>query len=257
MSRNMFNDRTGITEYKAGNGRTVLKLFDTETGEIFTDSKYQVIPFTPVSPLPRFAKSEEQALDFRSVNHLRFTTNNNVWFGELEKLEQIHGQDILKQFLSLTKKVKVHNVLFISREELCSMFESSNSNLNRKLNSLEKRNLIKYTTKNLTVPKTIKVLLNPSHFWYGCNSSRLNEWLGYWCPKSSKVAEEGKGFKHSEDISLTGIVYSEDDFPQSYDVMYDIGVYDDRRESIGDKSFVEGSSYLTHQDLIYIVYGVG
>ena len=128
MSRNMFNDRTGITEYKAGNGRTVLKLFDTETGEIFTDSKYQVIPFTPVSPLPRFAKSEEQALDFRSVNHLRFTTNNNVWFGELEKLEQIHGQDILKQFLSLTKKVKVHNVLFISREELCSMFESSNSN---------------------------------------------------------------------------------------------------------------------------------
>lgn len=252
----LYSDKIGITEYKAGNGRKVLKLFDTETGEIFTDSKYQVIPFTPVSPLPRFGKSEQQSLDYRSVGHLQYTTKNNVWFGELERLGQAHGQDILKQFLSLTKKVKIHNVLFMKREELCEVFDCSNTNLNRKLNSLEKRNLIRYTSKNLQEAKTIKILLNPSHFWYGCNKSRLHEWLGYWCPKSDSVLEREKDLKHSEDIASTGLIYNEDDIPVEYDVMYDIGMYDDRRENIGDKSFVEGDNNLSHQDLIYIVYGV-
>ena len=252
----LYSDKIGITEYKAGNGKMVFKLFDTETGEIFTDSKYHIKPFTPVNPLPRFAKSEEQALEFRSPQHLKFTTNNNIWFGELERLGQAHGQDILRNFLELTKKVKIHNILFMSRDELCEIFSCSNANLNRKLNSLEKRNLIKYTTKELQVAKSVKVLLNPSHFWYGCNITRLQEWLGYWCPKSGKVLEGEKEFKHSEDISASGISYSDEDFPETYDVMYDIGVYDDRNECVGSKSFTEGSRELTHQDLIYIVYGV-
>jgi len=38
--------------------------------------------------------------------------------------------------------------------------------------------------------------------------------------------------------------------------MYDIGVYDDRREVAGNFNFLAYGPTLSHQDLIYILYGV-
>ena len=150
----------------------------------------------------------------------------------------------------MSKYVKVHNVAFIGREELCNLLDCSSANLNRKLNSLEKRNLIKYTSKGLNKPKTVKILLNPSYFWYGSNFERLTEWLSYWCKKGEGVLE--REISEREDCLNAEDIF----FPEDYNTMYDIGVYDDRREVAGNFNFLAYGPTLSHQDLIYILYGV-
>lgn len=243
-----YTEHIGITEFRAKNGRIVLKLFDTLTGEIFEDSKYNELPFTPVNPLPRFAKSEGQALDFRSAEHRKFVSHNNIWFGDMDNFMREHGEDILKQFLCLTKRVRVHNILFIGRDELCDLLSCSNSNLNRKLKIMERKGIISYTTKKLTIPREVKILLNPSYFWYGCNSSRMNEWLSYWCPRIESDCSVEVSCIHMEEYDNIGVT--------EYSSEYDIGVFDDHRDSFGDKGFTENQGFLTPQELMYIVHGV-
>lgn len=241
-------DKIGITEYKASNGKVVLKLFDVESGEIFEDSNYVVRPYKQVTPSPRNAKCKEQALDFRNDWDKKYMSTNNKSFGDLQSIERHHGLDILKTVLSLTKQVVVHNVCFIPREELLGIFNCTDKNLNRKLKSLEDRHIIQYETKGLNVPKTIKILINPSYFWYGSDKSKFHEWLSYWCSKTPKVLE-------SEDAFKSSVIESE--VPLEYDVRYDIGVYDDK--VVEDESLLVDKSYvknLTHDQLIYLIYGV-
>lgn len=241
-------DKIGITEYKVGNGKIVLKLFDVESGEIFEDSDYVVRPYKQVTPLPRYAKCKEQALDFRSEWDTKYMSTNNKHFGDLESISNKHGEDILKIVLSLTKHVVVHNVCFIPRDVLVSIFNCTDKNLNRKLKSLVDRHIIQYETKGLNVPKTIKILINPSYFWYGSDKSRMHEWLSYWCSKTNKVLEIEDTFRKNEITS---------EIPLEYDVRYDIGVYDEKvveeDEYLLDKSYVRT---LTHDQLIYLIYGV-
>ncbi len=251
-SPKLMSDKIGITEFKASNGKVVLKLFDSETGEIFEDSEYTVRPFKQVDPLPRFSREEQEALDYRSSIDKKYSRSTDKYFGDIQTIEKSHGNDILKQLLTLTKYVKVHNVLFLDRIILCEMFSCTNANLNRKLNSLVKRNLIKYETKGLMKPKSVKILIHPFVFWFGSFTSRMHEWLSYWCPKSEAVLEfEANTLSSGEDESLICV--------DSYDITYDIGVYDDSREYIGDSKYLMKESnidYLTEANLIYLIYGV-
>lgn len=251
-SPKLMSDKIGITEFKAANGKVVLKLFDSETGEIFEDSVYTVRPYKQVDPLPRFSREEQEALDYRSSIDKQYARSTDKYFGDMQTIEKSHGNDILKQILNLTKYVKVHNVLFLNRETLCELFSCTNANLNRKLNSLVKRNLIKYETKGLMKPKSVKILIHPFVFWFGSFKARMHEWLSYWCPKSESVLLlETNTLNYQEDESLKGV--------DSYDITYDIGVYDDSREYIGDSKYLMRESnidYLTEANLIYLIYGV-
>lgn len=253
----LMSDKIGITDLQVidkngKKGRWVLKLFDTETGEIFEESSYTIRPYKQVDPLPRFAKCEEDALSFRSLTDMKFTRSDNKFFGDLQALSEHHGDSILKQILSLTKHVKVHNVAFIHRDILCEVLDCTNANLNRKLNSLVKRNLIKYETKSVCTLKTVKILINPFTFWFGSYTARMNEWLSYWCAKSDGVIEY-------ESNTILNVTPSDIDGAIDYDISYDIGVFDDSREYIGDKEYLMGEStkdYLTEDQLIYLIYGV-
>lgn len=248
----LMSDKIGITDLTASNGKKVLKLFDVETGEIFEDSSYTIKPYQQVNPLPRFARDAGEALDYRSSMDKKYTRSSNKYFGDLQAISEHHGHGILKQILELTKYVKVHCVAFVPREVLCSIFDCTNANLNRKLNSLVKRKLIQYETKNVITPKTVKILIHPFVFWFGSFNGRMHEWLSYWCEKSERVLEyEATTLAN---VDTTGVVGAE-----CYDITYDIGVYDDSAECVGDKGYLMGNrgvDYLTEANLIYLIYGV-
>lgn len=253
----LIGDKIGITDLhvrdKNGKrGKKVVKLFDTETGEIFENISYTIRPYRQVDPLPRFAKCEEDALEFRNTTDMKFTRSDNKHFGDLQALSEHHGNPILKQILGFTKYVKIHNVAFIHRDILCEILECTNANLNRKLNSLVKRNLIKYETKSVCTQKTVKILIHPFTFWFGSYTTRMNEWLSYWCVKSENIlGYEAQTLSYVDTDEVKGA--------EDYDISYDIGVYDDSAEYIGDRGYLMSESnldYLTEDQLIYLIYGV-
>lgn len=256
ISRELSYPSTGITSFQTidkngRKGRWVLKLFDTNTGEIFTDFNYKEPAVFQVNPQPRFGKCEEDALNFRDSNDKKFTSSEYKVFGDLNTVKKQYGENVLRSLLMITKKVKVHNVAFIKRSELCDIFSCSNSNLNRKLNSLVKNNLIKFYTKEVTAPKTIKILLNPFLFWYGASKSKVVEWLNYWCSESPVHYDT---VTPSEDYIKT---VSVEDF--KYSDSYDVGIYDDNREYMGDKSYLVSEcekEILSEDKLIYLLYDV-
>lgn len=255
----LMSDKIGITDLQVidkngRKGRWILKLFDTETGEIFEDSSYTVIPFKRVDPPPRYAKCEEDALDFRGVVDRKFMNPTYKTFGDLQTIKQHHGEKILKEVLNLTKGVCVHNIAFIKRADLCKIFSCNNTNLNRKLNSLVKRNLIKYETKGLSSPKTIKILLHPFVFWYGSSNAKITEWLDHWCYKSDSIKRY-----EAETAQQDNDDYDSEVDSLEYDISYDIGVFDDSREYIGDRGYLMSESsenYLSEDKLIYLLYNV-
>lgn len=249
-------DHIGITEALSNNNKTVLKLFDTFTGEIFQNSSYKITPYKEVTPTPRYAKSEEQALDFRSTVDKFHTKPDDYYFGEIENIKASHGEKALVQILKLTKYVKVHNVAFIKRDELIGIMGCSAANLNRKLNHLAKKNILQFETKGMTVPKTVKILLNPFYFWFGAPDSRIREWMSHWCIKAESIIEREKSIVEEREDILDNVV---DEYITGYDI------------NIGepDKRYVKGevtkglmykdtkkSSTLTQKDLIYLIHGV-
>lgn len=249
-------DHIGITEFTAKNNKNVLKLFDTNTGEVYEDTSYQIKPFKKIDPFPREANSEEQALDFRSTIHKFYTKPDDRQFGDLEKIKSSHGEKILLQVLKITKHIKVHNVAFIKRDTLVDILGCSNSNLNRKLNMLVDRNIIRFETKGLTVPKTIKIIVNPFYFFFGSCEQKMREWMTFWCYKAegvSKVCDDRFAVSEEE---LSNPV---DDYITGYDINL---TEPDGRIKKGEVS--EAHMYkdktknrkFSQEDLIYLIYGI-
>lgn len=262
----MLYDHIGITEFKTKNNKKVLKLFDTNSGEVFESSSYQIVPFRLTNPSPRFAKCEEQALDFRTKMDKYFVNDEYKVFGDLEQIRTKHGESILIPLLKLTKYVKVHNVLFIPRDDLLEIFQCTNSNLNRKLNSLADRNIIQFTTKGLNKPKHVKILINPFYYYFGSSEGKMKEWLSYWCVKAESVTSRLEEAAPKKDSCNDMAIPSEDSY--LYDTGYDISSFEpDSRYKLGeisnkhkqsnvDKDKKSKTKTLSQSELVYLIYGV-
>lgn len=262
----MLYDHIGITEFKTKNNKKVLKLFDTHSGEVFENSNYQITPFRLTDPPPRFAKCEEQALDFRTKMDKYFVNDEHKVFGDLEQIRTKHGEKILIPLLRLTRYVKVHNVLFIPREDLLEVFQCTNANLNRKLNSLVDRNIIQFFTKGLNKPKHVKILINPFYFYFGSNEGKMKEWLSYWCVKAESVTSRVEDLPPKKDTCKDVRILEEDSY--LYDTGYDISSFEpDSRHKVGEftSKHIKGNvekdkkvktKTLSQSDLVYLIYGV-
>ena len=81
--------------------------------------------------------------------------------------------------LNLCSKVGYFNVGFYDRDYLCSVFDVTESNLNKLLNKIVKMGIFKYTGKGLA--GQVRIIWNPMSVWKGWENSKtrvvcIQEW---------------------------------------------------------------------------------
>lgn len=143
-------------------------IVDVDTGEILSEvEKVKSVPVT--EPIREFL-SEDDLKQWCKSHSVKGSSKLRSYFDMLDK-------DLPKSefvpFLVLSREVKYLSTLFIDRARLCKIFECTGNNLNRKLNKLVKKGLLKYKGTGLMCStNSVRIDLNPVYVFKGSDNYR-------------------------------------------------------------------------------------
>lgn len=141
---------------------------DLDTGEI--SGEVGKVKDKPVTEPIRGFLSEDDLKEWCKCHNVKGSSKLRSFFDMLDK-------DLPKSefvpFLVLSREVKYLSTLFIDRSKLCKIFKCTGSNINRKLNKLVKKGLLKYKATGLMCPtNSIRIDLNPVYVFKGSDDYR-------------------------------------------------------------------------------------